>query len=174
MKFMRALACALLIGLFLQSVAAAQPAAASSATTSALQSRYDLACAAFLNPTDQNIDAATAVLAPGFVAFDPSGTQYSRDDIVAQLKYQLSTMKAASCTTNVTSATQADPNTVVATNAFHAAGTTPSQEGSQSFDISTTTSDMWKLVGGQWEEVQSKIVHSVFKIDGNVVQEQGA
>lgn len=174
MRSLAIISLALFVAPLCRAAAGAQPAAASTATTSALQSRYDLACAAFLNPTDENIDAATAVLAPGFVAFDPSGRQYSRDDIVAQLKDQLSTMKATSCTTTVTSATQADPDTVVATNALHAAGATPSQEGSQSFDISTTTSDMWKLVGGQWEEVQSKIVHSVFKIDGNVVQEQGA
>ncbi len=57
-------------------------------TQKALTADYALRCTAAFDPSDANLDAAFAVLAPEFVGIDPTGQQVTRDEVVGELKQQ--------------------------------------------------------------------------------------
>ena len=89
------------------------------ATQKTLSANYALRCTAAFDPSDANLDAAFAVLAPDFVATDPSGKQVTRDQVVGQGKAQMKMLHATACEDKVESFTLSDPNTVVAVADFH-------------------------------------------------------
>lgn len=177
-----ALACAMLA---LPGAARAQaPSPAPSATAAApvddatqklLTSSYELTCAAAFSPTDANLDAALAILSPDFVNIDPTGKQAGRDEVVSLAKQQLKMLKAKSCQRTIESYTAAPPNAVVVVNTLHVAGDMTAPDGStHALDVTDRSQDTWKNLGGKWQETQSKDLHVVVKLDGNVVQDAGS
>jgi len=144
------------------------------ATQKALNANYALRCAAAYDPSDANMDAAFAVLAPDFVAIDPKGKQVTRDEVVGQGKAQMKMLHATTCDEKVESFTQSDPNTVIAVSDFHLEGDLQAPDGKHDLVITEKAQDTWKNVGGKWLAAQSKDLQVLVKIDGNVVQDQGS
>lgn len=168
LKIAAALACAALA-----TIAAARADAVDDATQKALAADYALRCTAAFDPSDANMDAAFAVLAPEFVAVDPTGKQITRDDVVGQGKQQMKMLHATACDDKIESFTQSDPNTVVAVSDFHLEGDLQAPDGKHDLFITEKSQDTWKNVNGKWMAAQSKDLQVLVKIDGNVVQDQG-
>lgn len=145
------------------------------ATQKLLTSNYALQCTAAFNPTDANLDAAFSVLAPGFVNIDPTGRQVGRDDVVGLAKQQMKMLKAKTCDHTMESFTAADAGSILVVNTLHVAGDLGAPDGtSHALDVTDRSQDTWKSVGGKWQETQSKDLHVVVKIDGNIVQDSGS
>ncbi len=142
-------------------------------TQKALNDIYGLTCAAALDPTDKNFDAATASLSPDFVAIDPKGTQHKRDEVVATGKQQMKMFHATSCNNNFESVTASDASTIVVVNTEKIGGDMQAPDGKHEFAVTNKAQDTWKLVNGKWLQTQSKDLHILVKVDGNVVQDQG-
>ena len=138
-----------------------------------LTADYQLNCAAALDPSDKNFDAATALLAPDFVAIDAKGKQFTRDQVVAQGKQQMKIMHATTCTNDFSTWTQVDPNTLTVVNTTHMDGDVQTPDGKHEFNLMSKTQDTWKLVSGAWLQAQTKDLHVVVKIDGSVAQDEG-
>ena len=177
MKYALALACAALIT---AGPAAAQTAPASTqgpvddAIQKTLSSNYALGCTAAFDPTDANLNAAFASLAPDFVNIDPSGHQATRDEVVGLAMQQMKMLHAKSCDHTIESLAASGDGTVVAVTTLHLEGSLQSGAGAHDLDLTDRAQDTWKNVGGKWEETQSKDLHLLVKVDGNVVQDQSS
>lgn len=143
------------------------------ATQASLNAAYQLRCAAALNPTDANIDAGFASLAPNFVNVDPTGKQTTRDELIPLAREQMRMLKATTCDHSVDSFVQVDASTIQANTHLHVAGTLTQLQGGHAFDLTDAAQDTWKNVGGKWMMTQSRDTHVRVTIDGNVVQELG-
>ncbi len=139
----------------------------------ALTSGYQLNCAAALDPTDANMAAAGALLAPNFVQIDFKGKQTQRDAFIAQQKQQMKQLHLTTCTNTVDSTTLSDANTVVAVVSSKVAGQLQAPDGNHDIDVNESVQDTWKLANGTWLLAQSKDVSALVKIDGKVVQDEG-
>ncbi|MGA8533173.1 MAG: nuclear transport factor 2 family protein [Candidatus Tumulicola sp.] len=144
------------------------------ATQKALTADYALRCTAAFDPSDANLDAAFAVLAPDFVGMDPKGKQVTRDEVVGQGKQQMKMLHATACDNKIDSFTLSDPTTIVVTNTFHLEGDLQAPDGKHELVLTEKSLDTWKNVGGTWLASQSKDSQIMVKIDGNVVQDQGS
>lgn len=142
-------------------------------TQKTLTDAYGLTCSAVLDPTDKNFDAATAVLSPDYVDIDFKGASHKRDEVLSIMKQQLKTFKASSCENKFDSVTQTDPSTIVVVNTSNIAGEIQAPDGKHDFTALNKAQDTWKLAGGKWLQTQSKAMHVLVKVDGNVVQDQG-
>ncbi|HEY1655489.1 MAG TPA: hypothetical protein VGF86_10270 [Candidatus Tumulicola sp.] len=149
-------------------------AAVDDATQKAIAANYALGCTAAFDPSDANLDAAFANLAPTFVNIDPSGKQTPRDEVVNLAKQQMKMLKAKSCDHALESFVASDPATIVVVNTLHVAGTIQAPGGAHDFDLTDKASDTWKNAGGKWQQLQSKDLHVLVKIDGNVVEDIGS
>jgi hypothetical protein len=143
------------------------------AAQKALTADYTLVCTASQDPTDANLAAAYALLAPGFVHISFKGEQMQRDAFIAQGKQQIKQLHITSCANTITSTTLSDPSTIVAVVAGKIAGQIQAPDGNHDIDVSESSSDTWKLVNGTWLQTQSKDVSALVKIDGKVVQDEG-
>lgn len=143
------------------------------ATQKVLNADYALRCTAAFDPSDANLDSAFGVLAPDFVATDPSGKQVTRDQVVGQGKQQMKMLHATACDDKIESYTMSDPNTVVAVADFHLEGDIQAPDGKHDLVVTEKSQDTWKNVGGKWLAANSKDLQVQVKIDGNVVQDQG-
>jgi hypothetical protein len=157
---------------------AAVPLAASADTVpdaaqKAITSAYMLICPATQDPTDANLTAAFAMLAPDFVHVDFKGKQMTREEYVAQNKQQVKQLHVTSCDNTVQSIKLSDPNTIVVVDAGKLAGQLQANDGNHDIDVSESSEDTWKLENGLWHETQSKDVSALVKIDGKVVQDEG-
>ncbi|HLY01421.1 MAG TPA: nuclear transport factor 2 family protein [Candidatus Cybelea sp.] len=166
------------IAVALLCAALAVPLAASAdpvpdAAQKALNADYTLVCTASQDPTDANLTAAYALLAPDFVHVNFKGTQMQRDEFIAQGKQQIKQLHITSCANTITSMTLSDPSTIVAVVSGKIAGQIQAPDGSHDIDVSESSSDTWKLVSGTWLQTQSKDVSVLVKIDGKVVQDEG-
>lgn len=145
------------------------------ATQKLLTSDYALQCTAAFNPTDANLDAGFSVLSPDFVNIDPTGKQAGRDEVVGLAKQQMKMLKAKSCDHTMESFTAAGSDAIVVVNTLHVAGDMTAPDGtSHALDVTDRSQDTWKNIGGKWQETQSKDLHVVVKIDGNVAQDSGS
>lgn len=149
--------------------AAAPPSDAQTAITNA----YKVDCAAALDPTDANFAAAAALLASSYVMTDLKGKQHTRDEVIAMNKQELKQLQTASCDNQLGSMDASGPSTIVVVNTVHVTGTIQAPDGNHAIDATDKAQDTWSLVGGQWLQTQSKELHTVVKIDGNVAQDDG-
>lgn len=154
-------------------VAQADTAPVPDATQKIVTALYQPLCTAVEDPSDKNLDAAFASLAPDFVAVDFKGKQHKRDEIVAAQRMQLKQIEADDCTTTFGSIAQPDASTLVVVNTTHVTGSVQGGDGKHQVDATNTSSDTWKLVNGSWQEAQSKLVRALIKVDGNVVDDEG-
>lgn len=138
-----------------------------------LNDTYQLTCAAVLDPTDPNMDAAFAAMSPDFVNVDLKGKQEKRDDVIGMVKQQLKLFHGTSCNIAIDDLTQPDPNTVVLTSTLKVEGDFQGQDGKHEVQQTGKSQDTWKLNGGKWMETQSKELKQLVKVDGNVVQDAG-
>jgi hypothetical protein len=113
------------------------------------------------------------VLSPDYVAVDFKGTEHKRDEVLSLEKQQLKTFKASSCDNKFNSVTQTDPSTIVVVNTSDIAGEIQAPDGKHDFTATNKAQDTWKLADGKWLQTQSKMLHVLVKVDGNVVQDQG-
>ncbi|HEY9179149.1 MAG TPA: nuclear transport factor 2 family protein [Candidatus Baltobacteraceae bacterium] len=143
------------------------------ATQKTINGLYQLTCAAVQEPTDKNLNAAFAVLAPDYVETDAKGKQHKRDEVVAAGRMQLKMIEADDCTISVDSMTAPDPSTLVIIATQHVTGSVPGQDGKHQLDATSKSSDTWKLENGSWLETQSKNLRALVKVDGNVVDDEG-
>lgn len=150
------------------------PTPVDDATQKTIAANYALGCTAALNPSDANLDAAFANLAADFINIDPTGKQESRDEMVSLAKQQMKMLHAKSCDHAIASISATDPGTVVVVTTLHVAGELQAPDGKHDLDLIDKAQDTWKNVGGKWQEAQSKDLHVIVKIDGNVVQELGS
>jgi hypothetical protein len=158
--------------------AVAAPLAASAdavpdAAQKALAADYQLVCTATQDPTDANLAAAYALLAPDFVHVDFKGKQMQRDEFVARGKQEIKQLHVTSCANTVESTTLSDPNTIVAVVTGKISGQLQAPDGNHDIDVTSSSSDTWKLVNGAWMQTQSKDVSALVKIDGKVVEDEG-
>jgi hypothetical protein len=152
---------------------AASASAVDPATQKVLAANYALGCTAAFDPSDANLDAAFAVLAPDFVNFDLKGKQTTREEVVGQGKQQLKLLKATSCDNTLASLSMTDPTTVVVVNTLHVVGEIQAPDGKHDLDLTNKAQDTWKNSGGKWLQTQSKDLRVLVKVDGNVVQDLG-
>jgi hypothetical protein len=153
--------------------AAVRADAVPDAAQKAIAADYQLGCTAAQDPTDANLNALFATLAPDFVHVDFKGKQTQRDEYVAQGKQQIKQLHVTTCNTTVDSTTASDPNTVVATVTGKIAGQIQAPDGNHDLDATTSSQDTWKNENGTWLQTQSKDVSALIKIDGKVVQDEG-
>ena len=152
---------------------AARADAVPDAAQKAISSDYQLFCTAAQDPTDANLNAAFAILAPDFVHVDFKGKEIQRDAFVAQGKQQIKQLHITSCANTTESATLSDPNTVVVVVTGKIAGQLQAPDGNHDIEATTGSQDTWKLENGTWLQTQSKDVNALVKIDGKVVQDEG-
>ncbi len=133
-----------------------------------ITANYDLQCAAILDPTDKNLDAAFASMAPEFVNVDSTGAQQKRADFIASVKENLKAFHGTNCNNTFASVSALDANTVVTVVTETVTGDLQAPDGKHDLDATTTTQDTWKLESGKWALTQSKDLHIVMKVDGVV------
>ncbi len=138
-----------------------------------LDDNYQLTCAAALDPSDKNMEAATAPLSPDFVNVDFKGKETKKDELVGMMKQQLKTFHTATCDIKIESATQSDPNTIVVVSSLKITGEVQAPDGKHDIEQTAKSEDTWALNNGKWLEMKSKDLRSLVKVDGNVVQDQG-
>lgn len=168
-----ALAAALAAALTGATAFAADAPAAPAAVTAALTDLYQLSCTAALDPTEKNIDAATAAMAPDYVDIDPKGKETKRDESVAMMKQNLKLYHSTACKTTLESVTAPDANTAVVTATMRVSGDVQAPDGKHEFDVMAKSQDTWHLSNGKWSNARSQTLHQVVKVDGSVVQDQG-
>lgn len=168
-----ALAATLMTALSAGLAGAADAPAAPAATTAALTALYQVGCNAALDPTDKNLDADAALLAPDYVDIDAKGKETKRDESIAMMKQNLKLYHSTDCKVNVGTVTAPDDKTAVATTTLHVVGDVQAPDGKHDFDVTAKSEDTWKLINGAWLQVKSRTLHQVVKVDGSVVQEQG-
>lgn len=138
-----------------------------------LNDTYQLTCTAVLDPSDKNMDAATASLSPDFVNVDFKGKETKRDELLGVMKQQLKTFHGTSCDIKMESVTQSDPNTIVVVSSLKVAGDIQAPDGKHEVEQTAKSEDTWTQSGGKWLETKSKDLRALVKVDGNVVQDQG-
>lgn len=143
------------------------------ATQKTMNGLYQLSCNAIQDPTDKNLNAAFALLAPDYVETDAKGKQHKRDEVIAAGRMQLKMIEADDCTISIDSMAAPDPSTLVIVATQHVTGSVSGQDGKHQIDGTTKSSDTWKLENGSWLETQSKNLRSLVKVDGNVVDDEG-
>ncbi len=158
--------------------AVAVPLAASAdpvpdAAQKTLASDYQLMCTASEDPTDANLTAVFALLAPDFAHVDFKGKQTQRDEFIARGKQEIKQLHITSCDNAIGSTTMSDPNTIVVVVTGKIAGQLQAPDGNHDIEATTSTQDTWKLENGTWLQTQSKDVSALVKIDGKVVQDEG-
>ena len=94
-----------------------------------LNADYQLTCTAVLDPSDKNMDAATAPLSPDFVNVDFKGKETKRDEVIGMMKQQLKIFHGTSCNIALDSVTQSDPNTIVVVSSLKLAGDLQAPDG---------------------------------------------
>jgi hypothetical protein len=169
LKVAAAFACALVA-----TAGGARAADVDAATQKLLAANYALDCTAAFAPTDANLDAAFANLTPDFINIDPTGKQATRDQVVGMGKQQMKMLHATVCTNTPGSMSATDPNTIVLVNTLHIEGDVQTPDGKHALVLTDKAQDTWKNVGGKWMETQSKDLHVLVQIDGNVVQDEGS
>lgn len=147
--------------------------AVTDAATPTLTADYKLVCAAALDPSDANLNAAFALLSSDFVSVDFKGKQTQRDEFVASAKQQLKQLHITTCDNTLDSVTASDPNTIVVVATGKIAGQLQAPDGAHDVDAVTKSQDTWKLVNGTWQQSQGKELSNLVKIDGKVVQDEG-
>jgi hypothetical protein len=168
LKIATALLCAAVVA-----PVAARAAAVPDAAAKAITSDYQLACTAAQDPTDANLNAAFATLAPEFVHVDFKGKQTQRDEYIAQGKQFIKLAHITTCTNTIESTTLSDANTIVAVVSSKLAGQIQAPDGNHDLDETASSQDTWKLENGTWLQTQSKDVSALVKVDGKVVQDEG-
>jgi ketosteroid isomerase-like protein len=156
------------------SAAGAKAADVDDATQKAIAANYALVCTAAFDPSDANLSAAFAILAPDFVNVDVKGSQQTRDQIVGRGTQQMKMVHATACDDKFESIVASDPNTVLVTNVLHMEGDLQIPDGKHNFLLTSKALDTWKNVDGKWLQSQSKDLRILVKIDGSVVQDQGS
>lgn len=149
------------------------PAAVPDATQKTITALYQLACTAIQDPSDKNLTASFARLAPDYVAIDPKGKEHKRDEIVAAERMQIKQIEADDCTSSLDTFAAPDANTVTVVSTTHVTGSVQAPDAKHQIDATAKTADTWKLIDGNWLEVQSKSLRALVKVDGNVVQDTG-
>src|SRR5579871_3321178 len=152
---------------------AARADAVPDTATKAITADYLLYCTATQDPTDANLNAAFASLAPEFVHVDFKGKEMQRDAYIAQGKQQIKQLHITTCSNAIGSTTSSDPNTVVVVVTGKIAGQIQAPDGNHDLDATTSSQDTWKLENGTWLQTQSKDVSALVKVDGKVVQYEG-
>jgi hypothetical protein len=152
---------------------AARADAVPDAAAKSLTSDYQLVCTATQDPTDVNLNAAFALLAPDFVHVDFKGKQMQRDEFIAAGKQEIKQLHVTTCANTIDSTTLSDPNTIVAVVTGKIAGQIQAPDGNHDIEATTSSQDTWKLENGTWLQTQSKDVSALVKIDGKVVQDEG-
>jgi len=142
-------------------------------TQKAITAQYDVACTAIQDPSDKNLSAMFAALAPDYVEIDPKGKEHKRDEIVAAQRMQLKQLEADDCTSSLDSFTAPDANSVTVVNTVHVTGSIQGSDAKHQLDLTSKSLDTWKLLNGTWMESQSKSLRVLVKVDGNVVQDTG-
>jgi hypothetical protein len=138
-----------------------------------LAALYAVSCHAMQNPTPSNLDAAFALLAPAYVEIDPNGRSHTRDEVIDLAKRESQSMHADQCAHAIDSIAPAGPDSLVAVIEAHFAGTMQVAGATRDFDVREKSADIWARVNGSWVQQQSRALHVVLKIDGNVVQDAG-
>jgi hypothetical protein len=168
LKIASALLCAAVVA-----PVAARADAVPDAVAKAITADYQLVCTATQDPTDANLNAAFALLAPDFVNVDFKGKQMQRDAYIAQGKQQIKQLHVTTCANTIDSTTLSDPNTIVVNVTGKIAGQLQAPDGNHDLEATTSSQDTWKLENGTWLQTQSKDVSALVKIDGKVVQDEG-
>jgi hypothetical protein len=168
-RFALALASGLVLSSGIVRAADVPPDVAKTITTD-----YALGCTAALDPSDANLDAAFTYYSPDFVDVDTKGKKHTRDETVTIAKQQMKQLHTTACEPAVVSETLNADGTITVVTTVHVAGTVEYPDGSKhDLDVNAKAQDTWKQVGSAWQESQSQALHTVVKVDGNVVQDEG-
>jgi hypothetical protein len=138
-----------------------------------LAADYQLMCTASEEPTDANLTAVFALLAPDFTHVDFKGKQMQRDEFIARGKQEIKQLHITSCDNTINTTTLSDPNTIVVVVTGKIAGQLQAPDGNHDLEATSSTQDTWKLENGTWLQTQIKDVSALVKIDGKVVQDEG-
>ena len=167
-KFAVALASALVLSLATARAADVPPDVAKTITTD-----YALGCTAALDPSDANLTAAFSYLSPDYVDLDVKGKKHTRDETVTIGKQQMKQLHTTACEPAVVSETLNADGTITVVATVHVAGSIQAPDGNHDLDVNAKAQDTWKQAGTAWQETQSQELHTVVKMDGNVVQDEG-
>jgi hypothetical protein len=167
-KFVVALACALVLSLATARAADVPPDVAKTITTD-----YALGCTAALDPSDANLTAAFSYLSPDYVDVDVKGKTHTRDETVTIGKQQMKQLHTTACEPAIVSETLNADGTITVVTTVHVVGSIQAPDGNHDLDVNAKAQDTWKQAGGTWQEAQSQELHTVVKMDGNVVQDEG-
>jgi ketosteroid isomerase-like protein len=167
-KFAAALSAALVL-----SIGAARAADVPPDVTKTITADYALGCAAALDPSDANLTAAFAFYSPDFVDLDVKGKKFTRDQVVANGKHQMKQLHTTACEPSIVSETLNADGTVTVVAAVHVAGSIQAPDGNHDLDVSAKAQDTWTQTAGTWQLTQTQDLHTLVKMDGNVVQDEG-
>lgn len=167
-KFAVAFASALVLSIGAARAADVPPDVAKTITTD-----YALGCAAALDPSDANLDAAFSYLSPDYVDIDAKGKKHTRDETVTVGKQQMKQLHTTACEPGIVSETLNADGTITVVTTVHVAGSIQAPDGNHDLDVNAKAQDTWKQAGATWQETQSQELHTVVKMDGNVVQDEG-
>jgi hypothetical protein len=142
-------------------------------TQKTISGLYDSLCTAAQDPSDKNLAAMFAIMAPDYVEIDPKGKEHKRDEVVATQRMQMKQIETDDCSSSLDSFTAVDANTVTVVDTAHVTGSIQGSDAKHQLDVTSKSLDTWKLLNGTWMESQSKSLRVLVKVDGNVVQDTG-
>lgn len=164
---------AALVSMLALSMTAARAADVPPDVQKTINSDYQLGCTAALDPSDANLTAAFAYLSTDYVYTDAKGKTHAHDEVVTNGKQQMKQLHTTACEPSVASETLNADGSVTVVTQVHVAGSIQAPDGNHDLDVVAKAQDTWKQVSGAWMETQSQELHTVVKMDGNVVQDEG-
>jgi len=167
-KFAAALTTAIIL-----TSALARADAPSDAASKAINADYQMGCTAAITPTDANLDAAFAYLAPDYVDTDVKGKRHTRDEVVSAGKQQMKQLHTSICDPTIESSTLNADGTVTVVTSLHVTGTLTTPDGDHNLEVTARSQDTWKQINGTWMQTSSTELRNLVKMDGNVVQDEG-
>ncbi len=126
-----------------------------------------------MNPTQENQDAADALLAPTFEGTDAGGLPVARNQFIEQFAQVTSRVRTTSCYNTMRSLTRSDAANALAVNTLHVEGSLLSSIGDHHVVLNETSQDTWTAANGEWTIARSKALKLLITIDGKVIREEG-
>jgi hypothetical protein len=82
-------------------------------------------------------------------------------------------LHTTACEPSIVSETLNADGTVTVVAAVHVAGSIQAPDGNHDLDVSAKAQDTWTQTAGTWQLTQTQDLHTLVKMDGNVVQDEG-
>lgn len=152
-------------------IAVTEPAKADSAADlAAIQAVYNNQCALALAG---DFDSFAKTMTDDYKDIAPNGKIENRDQMVADMKMALQTVKLATCVVAASNPVANADGSVTVNAASTQTGTAPMGSTTTPIVVNGTATDLWVQQGGSWVLKNSTEIESTVTANGQVVQHEG-